>query len=150
MLSEVEDAIRQLKNGKSCGIDGIPSEYYKHTIYILAPYLKIFNSIFDCELWNSIFNTDMQQLEVSHHFPSLLFETCPRSTHLMRSDMDLHLARLTSIEAQIQKIAFLDPLCQAPTDESCHKLNILRLCQFDLCEKTASFQIFRRFTLKTI
>jgi len=48
ILSEVKDAIRKLKNGKSCGIDGIPSEYYKYTFDILAPYLvKIFNNIFE-------------------------------------------------------------------------------------------------------
>ena len=101
--------------------------------------IKLYNTavipkaLFGCELWNSISNADMQQLEVAHHFCLKRAQGLP---HLTRSDMVLGLAGMTSIEAQIDlhKLAFLGSLCRAPTDEPCHKLFILRLCQFDLCE----------------
>ncbi|KAH3713130.1 hypothetical protein DPMN_072912 [Dreissena polymorpha] len=47
--------------------------------------------------------------------------------------MVLGLAGMTAIDAQIDR-SLLVSLCHAPTDESCHILFILRLCQFDLCE----------------
>lgn len=47
-LSEVEYAIRKLVSGKNCGIDGIPSEFYKNTLDNIAPYLlDMFNRIFE-------------------------------------------------------------------------------------------------------
>ncbi|KAH3779335.1 hypothetical protein DPMN_157138 [Dreissena polymorpha] len=73
----------------------------------------------------------MQQLEVAHHFCLKRAQCLP---NLTRSDMVLGLAEVTSIEALIElhKLTFLGSLCNAPTDESCHILFILRLCQFNL------------------
>ncbi len=90
-------------------------------------------ALFGFELWNSISNTDIQQLEVAHHFCLKRAKGLP---NLTRSDMVLGLAGMTSIEAQIDlhKLAFLGSLCHAPTDEPLHKLFVLRLHQFDLCE----------------
>ncbi|KAH3817225.1 hypothetical protein DPMN_118757 [Dreissena polymorpha] len=75
----------------------------------------------------------MQQLEVAHHF---CFKRAQGLPHLTRSDMVLGLAGMTSIVAiiDLHKLAFLDSLCHAPSDEPCHMLFILRLCKFDLCE----------------
>ena len=40
--------MKRLKNGKAAGIDGIPSEFYKHVTNELAvPFCTIFNYIFD-------------------------------------------------------------------------------------------------------
>ncbi|KAH3733190.1 hypothetical protein DPMN_039615 [Dreissena polymorpha] len=55
-------------------------------------------ALFGCELWNSISIADMQQLEVAHHFCLKRAQGLP---HLMRSDMRLGLAEMTSSEAII-------------------------------------------------
>ena len=41
ILTEVELAIQKLANGKSCSLDGIPSEFYKNSLNIIAPYLAL-------------------------------------------------------------------------------------------------------------
>ncbi|MEW8548196.1 MAG: reverse transcriptase family protein, partial [Candidatus Thiodiazotropha sp.] len=46
--SEIRMAVRQLKNGKAPGFDGILNEYIKHSCELLMPfYLKLFNTIFE-------------------------------------------------------------------------------------------------------
>ena len=45
--SGISSAIKKLSNGKSSGIDGIPSEFYKNTLHDILPILyKLFNSVF--------------------------------------------------------------------------------------------------------
>ena len=45
---EITDAVRNLKNNKASGIDGITNEYIKASIHLLLPvYVKIFNIIYD-------------------------------------------------------------------------------------------------------
>ena len=54
---EIEDALKNLKAGKSPGEDGIPPEYFKLSEKILIPYLKLlfnkimFTGVFP-ECWN--------------------------------------------------------------------------------------------------
>ena len=46
--NEIIDAVRNLKNNKASGIDGITNEYIKASIDILLPvYVKLFNIIYD-------------------------------------------------------------------------------------------------------
>ena len=43
---EVTCMVKSLKNNKACGIDGIPSEFFKHSINTLLPVItRLFNSI---------------------------------------------------------------------------------------------------------
>jgi len=47
-LSEIKQSILRLKNGKSCGDDGIPSEFYKFSVDYISPIqLVLFNKILD-------------------------------------------------------------------------------------------------------
>ena len=47
--TEVAESIKHLKNNKSPGIDGMPTEFFKKCSHLLIPLL--------CKLFNKIFNT---------------------------------------------------------------------------------------------
>ena len=51
-LSQITDTLRQLKDYKACGPDGIPNEVYKHNAKILAPILlRLFRATFSLEYY---------------------------------------------------------------------------------------------------
>ena len=51
-LDETRASIRKLKPNKAAGIDGIPSEFYKHAGGNLdGPLTALFNHTFDCGLY---------------------------------------------------------------------------------------------------
>ena len=51
-LSQVTDTLRQLKDYKACGPDGIPNEVYKHNARLLAPILlRLFRATFSLEYY---------------------------------------------------------------------------------------------------
>ena len=55
--SEISSAIKKLSNGKSSGIDGIPSEFYKNTLHDIVPVLhKLFNTVFSTGNFPSIWS----------------------------------------------------------------------------------------------
>ena len=49
--AEILKAVKNVKNNKSSGIDGILNEHIKSTIHIMCPvYVKLFNLIYDTGL----------------------------------------------------------------------------------------------------
>jgi len=86
-------------------------------------------AFFGCELWNSISNSDMRQLEATHHFCLKRIQGLPRLT---RSDMVKGLLGFTSIEAYIdlQKLLFLGTLCRLEPCDIAYQILINRLYQY--------------------
>ena len=89
-------------------------------------------ALFGCEMWNIILQTDMQQLEIAHHFCRNVAQGLPALT---RSDMTMGLHGITRVEAYIdkQKLRFLGTLCRTPSDDIVCKLFTHRLFQYKSC-----------------
>jgi len=87
--------------------------------------MRASKTLFGCELWNSLTSSDVQQLEVAHHFCLKRVQGLP---FLTRSDMVKGLSGSISLKAYIdtQKLTFYGLLCRSSAQGIVRKLLLIR------------------------